>query len=188
MLVWLQYRGARVLLSRMGLSSSRKCRERESETARDNRQNVYTGQTEQPCCLCGQEETEARIDLPPRAVQLLENSAPIAWRDIEGKVSLHFCVNDWETVRDLVLETGMSPLPRCNAARASFVLREDFEALLNDTRGEPDQRPLEREMLADAETTLNNYGEDPHVSDQDAVEAWVVRDALTELDAARDPV
>lgn len=149
---------------------------------------MYTGQTEQPCCLCGLEETDARIDLPPRAVQLLDNSGPIAWRDIEGEVSLHFCADDWATVRDLVLEMGMTPLPRCNAARASFVLREDFEALLNDTRGEPDQLPLEREMLRDAETTLEDYGEDPHVSDRDAVEAWVVRNALTELDTAGERV
>lgn len=143
---------------------------------------MYTGQTEQPCCLCGNPETTMRLDLPPRAVQLLDNSDPIAWRDIEGEVSIHFCERDWGTVRDLVLDTGMSPLPRCNVARASFVLREDFEALLNDVREEPDQTPLERAMRTDAERVVEAYGEDPHVSDRDLVEARVVLDAFDRLD------
>ena len=125
---------------------------------------MYTGKTEQPCCLCGREDTDARIEVPPRAVQLLDNSGPIAWRDIEGDVSLHFCADDWETVTDLVLDAGMSPLPRCNAARASFVLREDFEALLNDTREEPDHGALH--------------------SERDLVEARVVQWALEELETA----
>jgi hypothetical protein len=146
---------------------------------------MYTGQTEQPCCLCGNPDTAVRIDLPPRAVQLLDNSGPIAWRDIEGEVSIHFCESDWRVVRDLVLETGMSPLPRCNVARASFVLREDFEALLNDTREEPDQRPLEREMLAEAERVETEYDDaDALHSERDLVEARVVRWALAELDTA----
>jgi hypothetical protein len=146
---------------------------------------MYTGKTEQPCCLCDDPDTHVRIDLPPRAVQLLKHSGPIAWRDIEGKASIHFCESDWAVVRDLVLETGMSPLPRCNVARASFVLREDFEALLNDTRDEPDQRPLEREMLADAERVVEEYDDrDALHSERDLVEARIVRWALAELDAA----
>jgi hypothetical protein len=146
---------------------------------------MYTGKTAQPCCLCGREDTDARIEVPPRAVQLLDNSGPIAWRDIEGDVSLHFCAEDWETVTDLVLDAGMSPLPRCNAARASFVLREDFEALLNDVRDEPDQTPLEREMREDADRVVAEYGEDGALhSERDLVEARVVRWALDELEAA----
>jgi hypothetical protein len=145
---------------------------------------MYTGQTEQPCCLCDDPDTAVRIDIFPRAVQLLDNSEPIAWRDIEGEVSLHFCESDWETVRDLVLETGMSPLGRCNAARASMVFREDFEALLNDVRDEPDQTPLEREMRERAEARVAAHGEDPHVSDRDLVEARIVLSALDELDLA----
>jgi hypothetical protein len=143
---------------------------------------MYTGKTEQPCCLCGGEETAARIDIPPRAVQLLDNSGPIAWQDIEGDVSLHFCAADWETVADLVLDAGMSPLGRCNAARAAFVLREDFEALLNDVRAEPDQRPLEREMREAADRVVAEYGDDDALhSERDLVEARVVRWALDEL-------
>ena len=145
---------------------------------------MYTGKTGQPCCLCGREETTARIEIPPRAVQLLDNSGPIAWRDIEGDVSLHFCESDWETVTDLVLDAGMSPLPRCNVARASFVLREDFEALLNQTREEPDQRPLEAEMRADAESVIERYDAgDDNVEDRDLVEARVVQWALEDLES-----
>jgi hypothetical protein len=148
---------------------------------------MYTGQTEQPCCLCGNPDTATRIDIPPRVVQLLKNSGPIAWRDIEGEVSLHFCASDWETVSDLVLETGMSPLPRCNVARASFVLREDFEALLNDTREEPNQRPLEREMLADAAEVISEYDDtDALHSERDLVEARIVQWAMTELSEVDD--
>ena len=143
---------------------------------------MYTGKTGQPCCLCGREETSTRIEIPPRAVQLLDNSSPIAWRDIEGDVSLHFCEGDWETVRDLVLDAGMSPLPRCNAARASFVLREDFEALLNDVRDEPDQTPLERELLEEADRVIAEYDDaDALHSERDLIQARVVRWALEEL-------
>jgi len=144
---------------------------------------MYTGRTERPCCLCGSEETTARIDIPPRAVQLMKNSAPIAWRDIVGEVSIHFCASDWETVADLVVNLGMNPLSRCNVARASLDLREDFEALLNDTKAEPDQTDLERRMLAAAEETLDAVG-DPMTEERDVVEARVVVDALTELGVA----
>ncbi|WP_336133314.1 hypothetical protein [Natronomonas amylolytica] len=144
---------------------------------------MYTGRTEKPCCLCGRPDPDHRIDIPPRAVQLLKHSDPIAWRDIEGEVSLYFCEDDWATVRDLVLKTGMSPLSRCNAARASFVLREDFEALLNATREEPDQTPLEERMLSEAENAKTRWQEDGTlVDDRDLVEAHIVEWALSDLD------
>ena len=149
---------------------------------------MYTGRTEKPCCLCGSPKTAHRIDVPPRAVQLLKHAGPIAWQDIEGEVSLHFCESDWGTVRELVLETGMSPLSRCNAGRASFVLREDFEALLNDTRAEPDQRPLERELREEAERTLDRYESgDEMVETRDLVEARIVTWALEDLGTAPTP-
>ncbi|WP_181692247.1 hypothetical protein [Natronomonas sp. LN261] len=146
---------------------------------------MYTGRTEKPCCLCGDPETAHRIDIPPRTIQQLKHAEPIAWRDIEGEVSLYFCQGDWETVRDLVLETGMSPLPRCNAGRASFVLRDDFEALLNANRAEPDQHPLERELRQKAKDALERYeADDPHVEERDLVEARVVTWALDDLGPA----
>lgn len=149
---------------------------------------MYTGRTEKPCCLCGSPETAHRVNIPPRAIQLLKNSGPIAWQDIEGKVSLYFCQDDWETVRKLVLETGMSPLSRCNAGRASFVLREDFEALLNDVRSVPDQRPLERELLETAETNLSRHESgDSLVETRDIIEARIVIWALEDLEANRIP-
>jgi len=82
----------------------------------------------------------------------------------------------------------MSPLSRCNAGRASFVLREDFEALLNATRAEPDQRPLERELRAEAERTLERYESgDEMVETRDLVEARVVTWALEDLGTAPAP-
>jgi hypothetical protein len=146
---------------------------------------MYTGRTEKPCCLCGTPETAHRIEIPPRAVQLLKHSEPIAWRDIEGEASLYFCEDDWGTVRDLVLEMGMSPLSRCNAGRASFVLREDFEALLNDTREEPDQRPLERRLRNEAEATIDRYeAGDELLETRDLIEARIVTWALEDLEQA----
>ncbi len=111
----------------------------------------------------------------------MANSDPIAWRDIVGEVSLHFCASDWETVRELVLEVDVNPLPRCNVARASFDLREDFEALLNRNRPEPDQTELEQRFAAEARETLAaaNQGK---ASDQARVEASVVLLALEDLD------
>ncbi|QIB74134.1 hypothetical protein GL213_09070 [Halogeometricum borinquense] len=142
---------------------------------------MYTGKTEKPCCLCDSPETVARVDIPPRAVRLMKHSGPIAWRDIVGEVSIHFCESDWELVRDLVVEMDMNPLSRCNVARASFSLREDFEALLNQTRAAPDQTELESRLLADARETIANYGEDPMIAERDYVEASIVLDALAAL-------
>ncbi|MEF8781055.1 MAG: hypothetical protein V5A46_10290 [Haloferacaceae archaeon] len=143
---------------------------------------MYTGRPEKPCCLCDRSETRHRIDLPPRALESMKNAGPIAWQDVEGEVSLFFCQSDWEVVRDLVIDTGMSPLPRCNAARASFSLREDFEAYLNETRAEPDQAPLESRMLGDARETIARYEDgDELVELRDVVEArlveWTVGDS-----------
>jgi hypothetical protein len=143
---------------------------------------MYTGQTEQPCCLCADGDTVARLDLPPRAVTLMRNADPIAWRDIVGEVSIHFCESDWQLVRELVLELGMSPLSRCNVAHASFSLREDFEALLNATRDEPDQTELEGRLLARSLATID----DPDAEPQAAVQARVVVHALDELGVADD--
>jgi hypothetical protein len=141
---------------------------------------MYTGKTEQPCCLCGDPDTVTRLDLPPRAVQLMQHSGPIAWRDIVGEVSIHFCQSDWDLVRDLVLNVGVSPLSRCNVAHASLDLREDFEALLNQTRAEPDQTELESRLLARSEEVLAR--EDDLVEDRDVVEAKVIRWAFAEFD------
>ena len=141
---------------------------------------MYTGKTEQPCCLCGSPDTTTRLDLPPRAVQLMQHSGPIAWRDIVGEVSIHFCQSDWDLVRDLVLNVGVSPLSRCNVAHASFDLREDFEALLNRTREEPDQTELESRLLARSEEVLDR--DDDLVEDRDVVEATVAQWALAEFD------
>jgi len=78
----------------------------------------------------------------------------------------------------------VSPLSRCNAGRASFVLREDFEALLNRTREEPDQGPLETEMHADAESVLERYDAgDENVEALDLVEARIVQWALEDLES-----
>jgi len=145
---------------------------------------MYTGKTEKACCLCGNPDIRTRLDLPPRAVPLLKHAEAIAWRDIVGEVSIYFCESDWRTVRDLVLETGMSPLSRCTVARASFDLREDFEALLNDVRDEPDHTELEREMLADAEAALENR-DDPYVEERDLVEARVIQWAFEDTDPER---
>jgi hypothetical protein len=83
----------------------------------------------------------------------------------------------------------MSPLSRCNAARASFVLREDFEALLNATREEPDQTPLEQEMLADIRDVKRRWEtDDAHVDTRDIVEARIVDWALSDLDAVEEPI
>jgi hypothetical protein len=141
---------------------------------------MYTGKTEQPCCLCGNPDTVTRLDLPPRAVQLMQHSGPIAWRDIVGEVSIHFCQSDWDLVRDLVLNVGVSPLSRCNVAHASFDLREDFEALLNQTREEPDQTELESRLLDRSEEILAR--DDDLVEERDVVEATVIRWALAEFD------
>lgn len=81
-----------------------------------------------PRTTCDAPETVTRIAISPRAVTLVRNADPIAWRDIVGDVTLEFCANDWQLVSQLALELGTHPLSRCNVARAESSLREDFEA------------------------------------------------------------
>jgi hypothetical protein len=147
---------------------------------------MYTGKTEKPCCLCGSPETTARLDIPPRVLQLCKHSDPIAWQDIVGEVSIYFCEDDWDLVTELVLEVGVSPLSRCNAARASFDLREDFEALLNDIRDEPDQRPLETEMREDAREAVDAHEDGEDVGEQRLVQARVLQWAFEDLERDRE--
>jgi hypothetical protein len=148
---------------------------------------MYTGKRERPCCLCGDPDTARRLDLPPRAVRAMRYSGRVAWRDIVGEVSLYFCDSDWETVRDLVVETGMNPIGRCNAARADFDLREDFEALTNAVRDRQDHRELEREMLAAARETVDAYERGDRPEERALVEARVVQWTLEDLEAGVEP-
>lgn len=153
---------------------------------RTRQPSVYTGSTEQPCCLCGGRDVVRRIAVPPRAVTLMENGDPIAWRDIVGTVGLYFCADDWAVVRDLALETGMHPLGRCNAGRADMDLRADFEALLNDTREPPDQTETEARLLAEARAVVADEGAGQY-DERDRVEAQVVRLALADLGVTDEP-
>ncbi|MDH5019587.1 hypothetical protein [Halobacterium rubrum] len=139
---------------------------------------MYTGKTEQPCCLCDDPDTAARVDLPPAAIPEMANSDPIAWQDVEGEVSIHFCASDWELVQELVLDLGQNPLGKCNVARASFDLREDFEALLNDIRDEPDHSGVEADLLDRSEQAL--AGDDGDASDRERVQALLVQWVLDE--------
>ena len=143
---------------------------------------MYTGRTTQPCCVCDDPDTAARVDIPPRSIMLMENAGSVAWRDIVGTVSVHFCGDDWKLIVELVTEMKMNPLGRCNVARASFNIREDFEALLADTKDEPDQTALESRLITEARETLDAYERDPMVETRDYVEAWITLDTLSELD------
>ena len=141
---------------------------------------MYTGRTDTPCCLCGDPRTQSRIEIPPRAVTLMENSGPIAWQDIVGPVTIQFCADDWELVRDLALEMGHHPLSQCNVAYASFDLREDFEAMLSATKDAPDQMALE-ERLRDRSREVLGSADDPLTEPRALVEATVIDAALDEL-------
>jgi len=147
---------------------------------------MFTGRTDTPCCLCGQAKTDHRIEVPPRAVQLMKNSGPIAWQDIVSPVTLQFCVDDWELVRDLAVEMGHHPLSRCNVAYASFDLREDFEAMLNETK-EPNQTEIERRLLERSHDVLETV-DDPMTETRQLVEATIIDVALDELDVAASTV
>lgn len=111
----------------------------------------------------------------------MKNSGPIAVADIVGSASVHFCESDWALVRDLTVDLGGNPLSRCNAARASFDLRDDYEALTNATK-EPDQAGVEARMREEAAAVLASR-DDPATEDRAVVEALVVRRSLAELDA-----
>ena len=145
---------------------------------------MFTGRTDTPCCLCGHPKTDHRIEVPPRAVQLMKNSGPIAWQDIVSPVTLQFCADDWELVRDLALEMDHHPLSRCNVAYASFDLREDFEALLNETK-EPNQSELESRLLERSHEVLEAV-DDPMTETRQLVEATVIELAVDELPAVTE--
>ena len=144
---------------------------------------MFTGRTDTPCCLCGSAKTDRRIEVPPRAVTLMENSGPIAWQDIVTPVTLQFCADDWELVRDLAVEMDHHPLSRCNVAYASFDLREDFEAMLNETKEAVDHTEMETRLLERSHEVLAD-ADDPMTEPRDIVEATVIDAALTDLDAS----
>lgn len=148
---------------------------------------MYAGLTRTPCCLCGREEVASRIELPPRALGLMENGDPISWRDVVGTVSLSFCESDWALVRDLVLDLDTHPLSRCNAAHVSLDLRADHEALFTATKEATDQTELEARRVERARETLAG-GEDESGSPEERaqVEALVTLRALAELDVLDD--
>ena len=148
---------------------------------------MYTGKRERPCCLCRNPETVRRLDLPPRAIVAMKHGDPIAWRDVLGEVSIYFCESDWETVCDLVLETGMNPIGQCNAAFADFDLRSDFEALTNDIRDRQDHRAREREALAAASETVEAFENGEGPGEQALVEARVVQWTLADLSGEVTP-
>jgi hypothetical protein len=147
---------------------------------------MFTGRTDTPCCLCGQAKTSSRIEVPPRAVTLMKNSGPIAWQDIVSPVTLQFCADDWELVADLALDMGHHPLSRCNVAYASFDLREDFEALLNETK-EPNQTELEARLSERSREVLES-ADDPLTEQRALVEATIIEIALDELNVAEPAV
>ena len=147
---------------------------------------MFTGRTDTPCCLCGQAKTSSRIEVPPRAVTLMKNSGPIAWQDIVSPVTIQFCADDWELVADLALDMGHHPLSRCNVAYASFDLREDFEAMLNETR-EPNQTELESRLLDRSHEVLDS-AEDPLTEQRALVEATIIEVVMDELDVAEAAV
>ena len=142
---------------------------------------MYTGKRERPCCLCDDPEPAHRLDLPPRAIEAMARSGRISWRDVVGDVSIYFCESDWEVVCDLVLEVGMNPIGKCNAARADFDLREDFEALTNAVRDREDHAAREQERLALARETLATREAGEAVETRDIVEACVVKWTLEDL-------
>jgi len=142
---------------------------------------VYTGKRERPCCLCRDPETAHRLDLPPRAIQAMARSGRISWRDVLGDVSLYFCESDWETVRELVLDVGMNPIGRCNAACADFDLRSDFEALTNDVRARQDHATMEAEMLGRAEKTIAAHEAGEAVEERGLVEARILQWTLEDV-------
>jgi hypothetical protein len=141
---------------------------------------MFTGRTDTPCCLCGGQTTESRIEVPPRAVTLMENSGPIAWQDIASTVTLQICADDWALVCDLALEMDQHPLSRCNVAYASFDLREDFEALLNETKAPTDHTEMEARLLSRSQDVLAD-ADDPMTETRDLVEAAIIDAVIDDL-------
>ena len=113
----------------------------------------------------------------------MKHAGSIAWRDIVGEVSIHFCENDWALVRDLVVDLDQNPLSRCNVAYASFDIREDFEALLNDVRDEPDHTEADAEMIAESQRVVEAFDVDDLIETRDLVEAKITLWTLLDLDA-----
>ncbi|GAB3422844.1 hypothetical protein GCM10027435_28050 [Haloparvum alkalitolerans] len=144
---------------------------------------MYAGLTRTPCCLCGREEVSSRIEVPPRALGLMENGDPISWRDVVGTVSLGFCESDWALVRDLVCDLDTHPLSRCNAAHVSLDLRADHEALFTAAKEATDQTELEARRVERARRTLAAAEDGGSVAGTDDPEERAVVEALVTLRA-----
>jgi len=112
----------------------------------------------------------------------MKNSGSIAWRDVVGTVSIHFVLMIGISSAILSLRCKLNPLGRCNVAQASFSIREDFEALLSDTRPEPDQTAVEERLISTAQKTLAEVDSDPLIEERDHVEALLTLQTLMKLD------
>lgn len=133
------------------------------------------------CCLCGTPKTVVRLELPPRAIQLCRNDDVAPWDDVVGSASAFLCRSDWQIVSALVLEIGMSPLPRFDASRFAFDRRTDPGARPRNGINDDPER-VERRLRERADAVLSGAVEEP--SPAALVEARLVDWALEDLDVA----
>lgn len=102
------------------------------------------------CAVCGDRETVAAIELPPRAVRLMRHGRAVDWRAVSAPATVRFCEPDWEFVVDLV-EEGTNPLAQCNARYAEYEI---------DDASEVDHFDLETAMWTDSQGVLSGQADE----------------------------
>lgn len=122
------------------------------------------------CAVCGEPETVASVEIPPRALQLMRHGHAVAWRAVPEPATIRFCEPDWAFVVDLVDEQGENPLAQCNAKYAEYGI-EDVDAV--------DHFDLETTMWADGQAVLDGEAGEP--SARNRVEAQLVTWSLESL-------
>lgn len=115
------------------------------------------------CAVCGDRETVATIELPPRALQLMRHGQAIAWREVSAPATVGFCEPDWEFVVDLVVDQETNPLAQCNAKYAEYEVDDSPDV---DDSSDVDESPeadhfdLETTMWADSQAVLSGQADE----------------------------
>jgi hypothetical protein len=109
------------------------------------------------CAVCGDRETVATIELPPRALQLMRHGQGIAWREVSAPATVRFCEPDWEFVVDLVVDQETNPLAQCNAKYAGYEVDDSSDI---DESPEADHFDLETTMWADSQAVLSGQADE----------------------------
>jgi len=146
------------------------------------------------CAMCGESAGGGApyggFKVPPRCVDLMQNSDGVDTDAIAGPVRVDLCQEDAAIAKRMVTDYGTTPLPECDADAVRFDTRRDVERLAamsghDGAAADLVRDDLEGRLLTDAIATVKaaRDGRDEYLLDSDVLEAKVVVLSMRELGA-----